>query len=187
VLQSKNGKNSLLAKRVFFKQKNLPEADPMEAMSKAMENMSMGGMMAMMATQIAMYSFVTWMFPGFVLLKLPFPITEKFRPLLQNGLSVSTLDITYVTSLSWYFLTMFGTQPFVQLLASRLSQTDMAEVMLQQQMGMAMNQRQAQAFDAKKKLDAEAKMFTQFMTYATNMPQAKAASEKLAGITSKKN
>lgn len=154
--------------------------DPTEALSQ----MSMGGQMAMMATQMVMYSFVTWAFPGFVLLKLPFPVTEKFRPLLQNGLMVPTLDVSYVTSLSWYFLVTFGTQPFIMLLASQLNKANFSDVMLQQQMGMGMQQQQPQQFDAKKLLDAEAKMFGAFVNYATDMGSARAASEKLAGIKS---
>jgi hypothetical protein len=161
---------------------DIPPPDPQEALSKLSE-MSMGGQMAMMVTQMLMYSFITWAFPGFVLLKLPFPVTEKFRPLLQNGLVVPTLDVTYVTSLSWYFLTMFGTQPFVTLLAQQLNQADFSDVMLQQQMGMGMQQ-QPQQFDAKKMLDAEARVFQGFVNFAGDMPAARAASEKLAGITS---
>lgn len=157
--------------------------EPGEALSKLGE-ISMGGQMAMMVTQMMMYSFINWVFPGFVLLKLPFPVTEKFRPLLQNGLAVPTLDVTYVTSLSLYFLTMFGMQPFVMLLASKLNQAKITDVMLQQQMGMGMQQQQAQQFDAKKLLDAEAKMFQAFVNYASDMPAPKAASEELAGIKS---
>ena len=158
--------------------------DPTEMLSK-LSQMSMGGQMAMMVMQMMMYSFITWVFPGFVLLKLPFPVTEKFRPLLQNGLAVPTLDVTYVTSLSWYFLTMFGMQPFVMLLASKLNQAGITDVMLQQQMGMGMQAKQPQQFDAKKLLDAESKMFTAFVNYAADMPAARMASENLAGIAPK--
>jgi hypothetical protein len=158
---------------------NVPAPDPSEALSKLSE-MSMGGQMAAMVSQMMMYSFITWVFPGFVLLKLPFPVTEKFRPLLQNGLMVPTLDVTYVTSLSWYFLTMFGTQPFVMLLAAKLNRADLSDVMLQQQMGMGMQQQQPQQFDAKKLLEQEAKVFRAFTNFAQDMTAAKAAAAKLA-------
>jgi len=163
---------------------DIPAPDPSEALSK-LGNMNMGGQMVMMVTQMTMYTFINNFFPGFVIMKLPFPITERLRPLLQNGLSVPTLDVSYVTCLSWYFLVMFGMAPFVSLLASKLSKADFSDVMLQQQMGMGMQAKQPQQFDAKKALGAEAKMFGAFTKYATDMTAAKAASEKLAGIKSK--
>ena len=162
---------------------DIPPPDPADAM-KNLGNMNMGGQMAIMFSTMIVSQFVTWCFPGFVLLKLPFPVTEKFRPLLQNGLlPMPTLDVTYITSLSWYFLTMFGMQPFVMLLASKLNQAQFSDIMLQQQMGMGA-QKQPQQFDAKKLLDNESKMFEAFVKYATDMTAARAASEKIAGISS---
>lgn len=34
--------------------------------------------------------------------KIPFPLTQRFRSMLQNGIDLSTVDVSYVSSRSWY-------------------------------------------------------------------------------------
>lgn len=59
------------------------------------------GQFFMMAYNIGMFSIVGYFFSGFLSAKMPFPLAHSFKSMLQQGLNLSSLDVKYVSSLSW--------------------------------------------------------------------------------------
>lgn len=55
-----------------------------------------------------------YFFSGFILLKLPFGITQQFRSMLQQGISIPNLDLSYVSAVSWCFMLVFGLNSIMQ-------------------------------------------------------------------------
>lgn len=55
-----------------------------------------------------------YFFSGFILLKLPFGLTQKFRSMLQQGLNIPDLDLSYVSAVSWCFILVFGLNSIMQ-------------------------------------------------------------------------
>lgn len=88
--------------------------DPMAAMMNPMSMMK--GNMVFMVQNMVMMQGISHFFSGFILLKIPFPLTAGFKPMFQRGLyDLPTLEASYVSSVSWYFLVMFGLRGFFRL------------------------------------------------------------------------
>jgi hypothetical protein len=79
-------------------------------------------------------AWVNYFFSGFVVAKVPFPLTQRFREMLQRGVDLQGLDVTYVSSLSWYFLNVFGINGLLQLALGEA--TTVNDMQAQQQMMM---------------------------------------------------
>lgn len=108
--------------------------DPLAALSElssneALMNMMKGNLMNYIPQTLIM-GFVNYFFPGFVVMKLPFPLTNGFKSMLQNGIQTPDLNVRYVSSISWYFVNLFGLKPVYSLLMGSAAADD---IMNQQQ------------------------------------------------------
>lgn len=104
-------------------------SDPNVAMDMMKKNLSM------IVPQTLTFAWVNFFFSGFVAAKIPFPLTQKFRGMLQNGIDLSTVDVSYVSSRSWYFLNLFGLRGLFTLILGEDNATDDTQRMMAMQMG----------------------------------------------------
>ncbi|EMR11676.1 hypothetical protein PNEG_00114 [Pneumocystis murina B123] len=72
--------------------------------------------MANIIPQTIIMAWINFFFNGFILIKLPFPLTLRFKSMLQSGVATDDLDVSWVSSLSWYFLNFFGLKPIYDLI-----------------------------------------------------------------------
>ncbi|QLQ82676.1 hypothetical protein HG537_0H04390 [Torulaspora globosa] len=98
--------------------------------SDAMMNMAKGNLASFIPQTIIMW-WVNHFFAGFVLMKLPFPLTPRFKEMLQSGVMTSDLDVRWVSSISWYFISVLGLNPVYNLVLSNPNE-DQLGVMQQQ-------------------------------------------------------
>lgn len=105
-----------------------PFTDP--NMSDAMMSMAKGNLANFIPQTIIMW-WVNHFFAGFVLMKLPFPLTPRFKEMLQSGVMTSDLDVRWVSSISWYFISVLGLNPVYNLLLSNSNEEQVG--MMQQQ------------------------------------------------------
>merc|ERR1711977_1209 len=120
----------------MFLQKVDPSLNPQQQMMSdpSMLTDMLTKNLTMIVPQIVTGAWVNYFFSGFVVAKVPFPLTQKFKLMLQRGVDLSSLDVTYISSLSWYFLNLFGMQGLLQLILGEKTFDD-TQVM-QQQMSM---------------------------------------------------
>jgi len=128
---------NLIRKKTGLLREKVPGAANPMSNPMAMVDM-MKGNIVFMLPNFAMMAFVGYFFSGFIVLKIPFPmLSSHFKLMLQRGVDLSTLDVSYVSSLSWYFLVTFGLNGVYRLILGDDSDFDDAK-MMQMQMSMGM-------------------------------------------------
>lgn len=100
-----------------------------------------------MVPQLGMGMVVNFFFQGFVIGKVPFALSPRFKPMLQRGIDLATLDVSYFTSLSYYILLLFGLRGVFSLVF-RDETVDETEMMKRQMNPMAMGGGNPMGFDA---------------------------------------
>lgn len=132
------------------------EARNMQEMMMANPDMMQGMMkqqLSGLVPQMALGVLVNFFFSGFILGKVPFALSPKFRVMLQRGIDLPSLDPSYFTSLSYYILLLFGLRGVMMLMFREKAINDAQQMMqMQQQMGGAMN---PMGFDMEKAFAAE--------------------------------
>ena len=90
----------------------------------------------MIVPQMLTATWVNFFFRGIVVGKVPFPLAA-LRGMLQRSIELQSLDVTYISSLSWYFLNFFGLRGVFSLAlgANELG----GSAAMQQQMAMGMD------------------------------------------------
>ncbi|KAK8439855.1 hypothetical protein ACI3LY_004736 [Candidozyma auris] len=105
--------DEFLAKKQGTEEISNPLADA--SMNDAMMNMGKGNLMNFVPQTLIM-AWVNYFFAGSVVMKLPFPLTEGFKSMLQNGVNTPDLSVRYVSAISWYFVNLLGLRPVYALL-----------------------------------------------------------------------
>jgi hypothetical protein len=74
-------------------------------------------------------------FSGFIVTKLPFPLTPRFKQMMQARIETQDMDVEWVSSLSWYILCLFGLNSVYRLILGDENAADQSRDM-QQMNGM---------------------------------------------------
>ncbi|KAL4512929.1 hypothetical protein ABPG72_017614 [Tetrahymena utriculariae] len=73
------------------------------------------GNITMAVPMIVLFSWVRYLFSGFIVARVPFPLTQKFRQMLQSGMNMMNLNVRYVSSLSLYFLVLSSLSQLISI------------------------------------------------------------------------
>jgi hypothetical protein len=116
--------------------------DPFAMMGMMKQNM------AMIVSNMLMMGWISYFFQGFVVVRLPFAVFDRLKVMLQRGVALNSLNVSYVSTLSWYLLLLFGLRGLFSLvLGSNNEAVDQTRVMEEQMNAGAMQQDPQKQFD----------------------------------------
>jgi len=89
----------------LWERENDGQTDAMETMTKSNPMMNPNNMAGMLKNNLFMtimtplqFGFISYFFTGYIVGKVPFPLTQKFREMLQKGVENVALDVKYVSA-----------------------------------------------------------------------------------------
>lgn len=76
------------------------------------------GILSSTVPTVVLGAWVRSMFGGFAVCRVPFPLSQRFRGMLQSGIERAgqSLDVRYVSAFSWFIFNLFGSSTITQLL-----------------------------------------------------------------------
>lgn len=121
----------------FFKKTKRKVAAKNPMTDPTMVTEMMKGNLTNVLPMILIGGWINWAFSGFVTTKVPFPLTLRFKPMLQRGIELLSLDASWVSSASWYFLNVFGLRSMYNLILGQDNAADQSRIMQDQMTGAA--------------------------------------------------
>ena len=136
-----NRKAYFCAEGTGYLQREVEAANPMNMMNNPDMMNQMLKQNIQSVIHIVMFTGIGSVFQGFITAQVPFPLGHKFKQMLQQGLQVHALDPTYVSSMSWAFLLIYGLNGVLGLLLQDSKSIEEMELMasgagMMQQNGM---------------------------------------------------
>jgi len=109
-------KSYYCAEKTGYLNKKVATANPLAMMGNP--DMMSGMMKQNLQGMFNMFLFtaVGSIFSGFIIAQIPFPLGQKFKAITQQGLNMPALDPSYVSSMSWCFLLIYGLQGILSLI-----------------------------------------------------------------------